>query len=110
VACTRYSDDSSSFLSISAEALPQEGAPSIVAPKITVPLLLRESTSFFVSVLLALVLFASGSILLTVTQESLPAYLDVWTLRDPLLRRLVAAVAQAAALFWLFRLTGKKPV
>jgi hypothetical protein len=127
----RYTEDRYSFLRVSVQPPLTSSVPvttplvdpneshltqpaEILGPRLNLLLALREGRGFWLKTITALVLFVmaglvyglSGKELGAVSPGEIPRAL--WAqITWP---RIVAAVVQAGALFWLFRLIGKKPV
>lgn len=103
----RYMEDSSGSISIS--PVDEPGQPKLLISQSTLPYEIRESTAFWLKMGGALLMFSLAGAFIGVDFSKLSPF-SVPALFSAAWPKLIAVFIQTAALFWVFRLIGKKVV
>jgi hypothetical protein len=105
--CKRYAEEDSGNILFA--PVNEHGKPELVISGQSIEFQIHESLGFWVQAIMALLIFSLAAAFIGVDLSKLSSLsaCAIWHAAWP---KIIAGIFQTAALFWIFRLLGKKPI
>jgi hypothetical protein len=106
----RYIEDNNDNISFKFNSSNIPNPENLIAPNFTIGMNIKEGLSFWIQIAIAIILFGISEIIFSIDYNSISNITFTSIISEITIAKLIGTLLKGLALFWIFRLVGKKIV